>query len=124
MQKLLPRFIGAAILTVASVAVAHTNFKPAHGGIIRMMGEFSLELVRSKEGVEIYVTDDGDPLPSLGLTGTLTIDINGARSEVPLQPAGNNKFLAKGLQLASGAKVAAVVVRADQSRIGARFTIK
>jgi hypothetical protein len=124
MQKLLPRLLGITILATASIATAHTNFKAAHGGIIRMMGEFSLELVRSKEGVEIYVTDDGDPLPSQGLTGKLTIDSNGVRSEVALQPAGSNKFLAKGLQLASGAKVAAVVVRADQSRIGARFTIK
>jgi hypothetical protein len=72
----------------------------------------------------LYVVDDGEDVASADMTAKLTIDVGGTKSEVAMQPAGGNKFEAKGAKIPSGAKVAVLLVAADQSKSTARFTIK
>lgn len=116
------------VLLVASLASAmvlgHGNTKPLHGGVVQMVGEKSFELVTKPDGAELYVVDDGEDVASAGMTAKLTIDVGGTKSEAAMQPAGGNKFEAKGAKIPSGAKVAVLLVAADQSKTTARFTIK
>jgi hypothetical protein len=108
----------------SGVVFGHGNTKPLHGGIVQMIGEKSFELVAKPDGAELYVVDDGEDIASAEMTAKLTLDIGGTQSEAAMQPAGGNKFEAKGVKLPSGAKVAVLLVAADQSKTTARFTIK
>lgn len=108
----------------SAVAFGHGNTKPLHGGVVQMVGEKSFELVAKPDGAELYVVDDGEDIASAEMTAKLTVDVAGAKSEAAMQPAGGNKFEAKGVKLPSGAKVAVLLVAADQSKTTARFTIK
>lgn len=118
----------SVLLVVASMAtslvLAHGNTKPLHGGIVQMVGEKSFELVAKADGAEVYVVDDGEDVSSADMTAKLTVDAGGTKSEAVLQPAGGNKFEAKGVTIPSGAKVAVQLVAPDQTKTTARFTIK
>ena len=107
------------------VAVAHGGTQPEHGGIVQLVGDMSFELVPAADHVELWVEDDGDEVNSAELAAKLTVVDGGAKSEVALTPAGGNKFEAKGVKIAKGAKVTALLTLKDkQSRIAANFTIK
>ena len=116
--------LGAASLTFNAQVLAHGNTKPQHGGIVQMVGETVFELVALADGIELYIVDDAEELPSAEMTGKLTITSDGVKSEAVLQPAGGNKLEAKGVKIPPGAKVAVLLIRKDDSKLGANFTIK
>ena len=116
--------LGAASLTFNTMVLAHGSTKPQHGGIVQMVGETVFELVVLADKTELYLVDDGEELASADMTGKLTITSDGVKSEAILQPAGGNKLEAKGVKIPSSAKVAVLLIRKDQSKIGANFTIK
>jgi hypothetical protein len=124
MKKLFSLLMLVATCLVGGTALAHGNTKPLHGGIMQMVGETSFELVAKPEGAELYVVDDGEDIASAQMTAKLTIDIGGTKSEVAMQPAGGNKFEAKGAKIPSGAKVAVLLVGPNEVKTTARFTIK
>jgi hypothetical protein len=108
-----------------NVAQAHGGTQPEHGGVVQLVGDMTFELVARPDGVELYVEDDGEEVNSADLAAKLTIVNAGAKSEVVLAPAAGNKFEAKGVKIASGAKVTALLTLKDkQSKIAANFTIK
>jgi hypothetical protein len=123
------KFLSLLVLGVASLAFnaahAHGNTKPVHAGIVKMVGEMTFELVAVADGAELYVVDDGEDISSADMTAKLTIVNDGVSSEVIMWPAGGNKFQAKGVKLASGAKVAVLLTSKDKvSKTRANFTIK
>jgi hypothetical protein len=129
MKQVLSSFVALLVLAVGSVcfnaAQAHGGTQPEHGGIVQLVGDMSFELVPAADGVELYVEDDGDEVTSADLAAKLSIVDGGAKSEVPLTPAGGNKFEAKGVKIGKGAKVTALLTLKDkQSKIAANFTIE
>lgn len=124
MKSVLNVLVLLAAALPSGVALSHGNTKPLHGGIVQLVGEKSFELVTKPDGAEIYVVDDGEDIASADMTAKLTVDVGGNKSETPLQPAGGNKFEAKGVKIPSGAKVAVLLVGADQTKTTARFTVK
>ena len=121
------RFLGLLLVAVSmatSLVLAHGNTKPLHGGVIQFVGETSFELVAKPDGAEVYVVEDGEDISSAEMTAKLTVDSGGAKSEAVLQPAGGNKFEAKGVKITSGAKVVVQLVGANQTKTTARFTMK
>ena len=124
MKKLLTLLLLVAAALTFNVARAHGNMKPEHGGIVQMVGETSFELVALADKTEVYIAEDGEALPSAGMTGKLIITSNGVKTEAVLVAAGDNKLEAKGVKIPGGAKVAVQLIRADQSRMGANFTLK
>jgi hypothetical protein len=129
MKQVLPSFAAALILTLVpvgfNVARAHGGTQPEHGGIVQLVGDMSFELVPAADRVELYVEDDGDEVTSADLAAKLTIVEGGAKSEVVLASAGGNKFEAKGVKIAKGAKVTALLTLKDkESKIAANFIIK
>lgn len=129
MKQLLSACIAALVLAIGSIgfstARAHGGTQPEHGGIVQLVGDMSFELVPAADHVELWVEDDGEEVTSADLAAKLTIVDGGAKSEVTLSPAGGNKFEAKGVKIAKGAKVTALLTLKDkQSKIAANFTIK
>lgn len=125
MKKTLILLVLGAMSLAFNAAHAHGNTKPLHGGVVQMVGEMSFELVAGANGAELYVVDDGEDVASADMTAKLTIVNGGASSEAIMQPAGGNKFEAKGVKLASGAKVAVLLTSKDKvSKTRANFTIK
>jgi hypothetical protein len=124
MKRVLSVLVLAAASLVCNTVLAHGNTKPLHGGVVQLVGEKSFELVALPDGAELYVVDDGEDISSADMTAKLTVDVGGAKSEASMQPAGGNKFEAKGVKIPSGAKVAVLLTARDQSKTTARFTIK
>lgn len=124
MKKFLS-LLALLVATLSSTAVlGHGNTKPLHGGVIQLVGEKSFELVAKPDAAEVYVVDDGEDISSAGMTAKLTIEVSGVKTEAAMQPAGGNRFEAKGVKIPSGAKVTIQLIAADQSKTTARFTIK
>jgi hypothetical protein len=113
-----------SLMLLLASGVALGNTKPLHGGVVQRVGEQTFELVAKPEGAELYVVDDGEDIDSSKMSAMMTIDAAGMKSEVVMLAAGSNKFVAKGAKLPSGAKVAVMLVDANQSKTTARFTIK
>ena len=127
MKTALFSFIALLLIGLApfNAAQAHGGTQPEHGGVVQLVGDMSFELVARADGVELYVEDDGEEVNSAELAAKLTIVNAGARSEVVLAPATGNKFEAKGVKIAAGSKVTALLTLKDkQSKIAANFTIK
>ena len=127
MKTMLFSLLALALLaaTPFNVAQAHGGTQPEHGGVVQLVGDMTFELVARTDGVELYVEDDGEEVNSADLAAKLTIVNAGAKSEVVLAPATGNKFEAKGVKIAPGAKVTAVLTLKDkQSKIAANFTVK
>jgi FtsP/CotA-like multicopper oxidase with cupredoxin domain len=115
----------AAPLAAGSAAYAHGSMKPQHGGIVQMTGETLFELVASPKGVELYVSEDDEPIASSSATAKLSIASGAAKKDAALTPAGGNKFVGEGLEVASGSKVTVTLVNnATKAKSFATFTIK
>ena len=123
MKRLLTAFLAVAALA-AGTAWAHGDGIARHGGLVQMAGETKFELVAKGDNVELYLDDHGTTMPTAKLTGKLTVLSGAAKSEAKLEPAAGDKLVAKGVKLAKGDKVVALVTMEDKSTSSARFVIK
>lgn len=124
MKALLMTLIAVTTAFSFDAANAHGSTKPAHGGVVKIVGETSFELVALENGAEVYLKEEDEELDTAQMTGKLTVTHEGGKSEATLQPAGGNKLTAKDIKLASGSKVTVFVTRPDQTKLGATFTMK
>ncbi|GAB3467722.1 hypothetical protein GCM10027321_35460 [Massilia terrae] len=124
MKKSLSVLLAVSAALALSTAHSHGTPTPNHGGIVQAVGDTWLELVPASGKIELYVEDDGDPMPSAGLSGHVSIQNGSARTDYVLKPAGGNKLEAVGAQAAKGAKVIALVVLADKTKVPATFVVK
>jgi hypothetical protein len=123
MKGLFSVLLAAAALAAGS-AWAHGDEKARHGGLVQMAGEVKFELVSKGDSAEVYLDDHGQAIPTAKLSGKLTVLSGANKSEAKLEPAGNDKLVAKGVKLVKGDKVIALVTLADKSTSSARFVIK
>lgn len=73
------------------------NHKPKRGGVVKEAGGFVYELVARANEIVVYVTDEADkPVGTQGSSAQLTLVDSGARTEVALAPAGDNRLAAAG----------------------------
>jgi hypothetical protein len=121
MKKML--MIAAAAL-VFNAAQAHGPAAAKHGGTVASASDLGFELVGQPEGAMLYIEDHGKPVATQGATGKLTVLSGADKSEVDLQPAGDNKLEAKGVKLAAGTKAVAAVTLPTRKVVTVRFTVK
>lgn len=101
--------LAASMLMTAHAALAHDDatldrMKAPHGGQLRAAGSLHYELVLAPVGtqgaalpVAVYLTDHGgNPVPSQGATGTVTLLGQGQKTQVKLAPAGDNLLKGEG----------------------------
>ncbi|HYE50645.1 MAG TPA: hypothetical protein VEB20_13715 [Azospirillaceae bacterium] len=126
-----PTRLGSALLLLAlaaaptGAALAHGSMKPQHGGVVAEAGETVVELVREGDGVALYLSQDDEPVPSAGYSGSLAVAAGEAKAEATLQPGQGNRMEAKGLKLPSGSEATLRLVDpVTQSRSFATFAIK
>ena len=111
-------------LCATSLVFAHGTPTANHGGIVQAVGETWLELVVRGDGLDLYVEDDGDEMPSAGLAGTLTVVDGAGKKEFALKPAGGNKLEAKG-KAPKGAKVLVLLTLDDKkTKVSTTFNVK
>lgn len=125
MKKLMALVAMAVTVAVSGNVLAHGE-KPKHGGIVSSTkDDLSFELVNKDGKATIYVEDHGKPVVTAGATGKLTV-LNGAeKTEVALEPAGDNAMATKGdAKLAKGAKAIAAMTFADKKTANVRFSVK
>jgi hypothetical protein len=123
MKKLLTALLVGAGALALNTAFAHGT--PAkHGGIVQTVNEVGYELVPQADGALLYVNDHGKPVATAGMSGKLTVLAGSAKTEAELKPAGDNKLEAKGVKLAAGNKVVAVLTTASKKAMTVRFTVK
>ena len=123
MKRLSIIVLAAAALAAGSVW-AHGDEKARHGGIVQISGEVKFELVAKADAAEVYLDDHGETIPTGKISGKLTVMSGSNKSEARLEPAGNDKLVAKGVKLVKGDKVIALVTLEDKSTSSARFVIK
>ena len=123
MKKLFTTMMLAAALS-GGLAWAHGDEKARHGGLVQISGETKFELVAKGDTAEVYLDDHGETIPTEKLSGKLTVMSGASKSEAKLEPAAGDKLVAKGLKLAKGDKVIALVTLADKTTASARFVVK
>ena len=109
---------------VVNTAAAHGGAKPQHGGVVQVASDLSFELVLLADGALIYLVDHDEPMSSVGISGKLTVLNGGAKTEAELSAAGDNKLEARGIKIASGAKVVASLNNVGGKAVTIRFAIK
>lgn len=99
------KYLKLSIFTLALLAApawAHTDeyldtVAAPHGGQLRMAGAHHFELVVKAGEVSVYLTDHaGTRISSKGSKGSVTILAKGAKTVIPLAPAGENMMKGNG----------------------------
>lgn len=108
-KSIMAAIAGLALVATPFAASAHGSMKPSHGGIVAISGETMVELVRKPAGVDIYITEEDEPLAASGFTGKLIVTAAGAKSDAVLVAQDGNRMTAAGMTIASGAKVVAAL---------------
>lgn len=125
MKKHLALVAMAVTVATSGSAWAHGE-KAKNGGIVQESSNgISLELVAKDGKATIYVEDHGKPVATAGASGKMTVLNGSEKTEVPLEPAGDNSLATKGTtKLDKGAKAIAAVTFADKRTVNVRFAIK
>jgi hypothetical protein len=116
----------AAMALIAAPAVlhAHGSMKPQHGGMVEMTGETMFELVTGPNGVDVYLSEEDEPIPAAGYTAKLIQTVAGQKSEAPLRADGGNKLSAPGFQAAKGARIVVSLTDNSGAKTFATFQTK
>ncbi|RVQ69149.1 hypothetical protein EKN06_02800 [Croceicoccus ponticola] len=125
------RFLTAAlaatlVVGMSAPALAHGSMKPSHGGVVQMTGEIMFELVKTAKGVDIYLTEEDEPLAASGFDAKLIVtSAAGQKTTTALKPVTGNRFTAAGLKLGAGSKVVvALVGKGPAAKTFATFQMK
>ena len=98
--------------------------KGHHGGVVSQVGHHEFELVARPDALTLHVSMDEKPVATKGGTASITL-LGADKALAKLEPAGDNRFEAKGaFKVASGTKVLATVVLPGKRSEQVRFTIK
>ena len=124
-MNLLKRLIVVAsvVLFSATLAWAHGDPVAKRGGILQAIDELDFELVVKADKIDLYVSDDEEPVTSEQMSGTLTIMSDSGKSKALLEPAGINRLRASGVTAESGGRVIAIVIMPDGKSLAVQFAI-
>ena len=120
------KLLKVLLITLASLlfyksVYAHGDETPQHGGIVKVEHEMIFELVRSDSETSLYLRDHGKPYPSEKLSGIVTVLADGIKSEIALEPAGDNKMVAD-IVIPNGAKILLKVKEDGHHSVTVRYS--
>ena len=114
----------AAALT-ASPAFAGAGHGPQYGGVAREVKGVSYELVARPDSLTLYVSDHGKPIATRGAQAEAVIYAGSDKTAVALEPAGENRMLAKGsFRVGVGVRVAVTAALAGSQPVKVTFNLK
>jgi hypothetical protein len=114
----------SAMTLPGTLAWAHGDGTPKHGGIVAAANDLAFELVIDADGATVYIEDHDKPLATEGFTGKLSVLKDGVKSEAALKAAAPNTLVAKGVKLGPGNKVVAVITTPQKQTMAVRFTLR
>jgi hypothetical protein len=116
----------AAALHVAPVfAGAGHDHGPRYGGVVRELHDVAYELVAKPDSLTLYVSDHGKPLPTQGATADAVIYAGNEKITVKLEPAGENRMVARGnFKVGVGVRVALTATLPGKTPAKATFKLK
>lgn len=120
-----PKIVLAALVMLATPALAHGDDKPRHGGQVVEVGETMFELVRAPGRVSLYLREDGEDVPAAAMTGKLIVTSAERKDDIALVPGAGNEFVATGATIPAGSRVGVLLINTTtQARQTATFTIE
>jgi hypothetical protein len=114
----------AAACSAGTAALAHGEAKARHGGVVQMASDIAFELAQTPEGAVLFLEDHGQPMPTQGAFGKLIVLKGSERTDAELVAGGDNRLVAQGITLASGAKAVALVTLTGKKSVTVRFQLK
>ncbi|GAC08327.1 hypothetical protein [Paraglaciecola chathamensis] len=105
----------SALLTtplVINQAMAHGNTEPVHGGVVKIVGEYSFEMKAQGKEVSVWVFYDGEPLNASDLQLRLKVKGKGRKEVVTIPAREANEFTGP-LDLAGIEQVLAMLTLED-----------
>jgi len=123
MKKLLTVLTFGLTLALTQPVLSHEE-KPRHGGVVSEAKELSFELVNQDGKAVIYILDHGQPVDTAKASGKLTVLNGSEKTEIDLQPAGENRLTSAGkVSLGKGAKAIASLTLGEM-KVSVRFAVK
>lgn len=111
-------------LVLAGQGHAHGVTEPRHGGIVKVVGDVSLELVNGGGQVRVYILDD-TAVDTSGMTGKIKVESSAGESEYVLTPIEDSGLMSKGASIPGGSEVLVVITKADgYSKIAGKFQVE
>jgi archaellum component FlaG (FlaF/FlaG flagellin family) len=116
----------AATLNVApAIAGAGHDHGPKYGGVVRELHNIAYELVARPDALTLYVSDHGKPVPTQGATAEAVIYAGNEKTAVKLEPAGENRMIAKGkFKVGVGVRVVLTTTLPGKTPAKATFKLK
>lgn len=116
----------AATLNVApAFAGAGHDHGPKYGGVVREVRNIAYELVARPDSLTLYVSDHGKPIPTQGATAEAVIYAGNEKTAVKLEPAGDNRLVAKGaFKVGVGVRAAVTATLAGKQPVRVIFNLK
>lgn len=113
---------------IASAADQHGHahdHKPLHGGVVVEAKDLNFELVAKSDSLTLYVVDHGKPVATAGGKAIATVYAGNEKTTVALEPAAENRFVAKGdFKAGVGVRVGVAVALAGQPEAKLNFRLK
>lgn len=127
-SKFLMSCLAAAALVAVPVLAADRHgheHTPAHGGVLAAAQKLDFELVVKGDSLTLHVADHGKPVATAGGKATATLFAGKDKTEVALEPAGDNRFAARGsFKSGVGVRVAVLVTLPGQPEAKLNFRLK
>lgn len=121
------KFLTTVLLALASLGLntawAHGEVKAKHGGVVQEANDLVFELVQHATGAAIYIADHGQPVKPVGMSGKLSVLVDGVKKDYPMA-LGVDRIEVGGVKLVKGMRVVAVINGVQGKTVTVRFTIK
>ena len=119
-------FAWAAMLLLATTGAAQNKpIEVRHGGTVVQMGDMEYELVAKPDSLNLFIYDDDKPAATKGGKAKVVLTNGNDKKIVELEPAGGNKFKAKGsFTVKAGTKAVATIELSGRNKEEATFTWK
>jgi hypothetical protein len=125
MKSILICLAAATTLFTATpvLAGAGHDHGPKYGGVVRELHNVAYELVAKPDSLTLYVSDHGKPITTQGATAEAVIYAGNNKTAVKLEPAGDNRMMAKG-SFKVGVGVRVVLTATLAGKVAAKTTFK
>ncbi|WP_018078673.1 hypothetical protein [Thiobacillus denitrificans] len=117
--------LAATLNTTPAFAGAGHDHGPKYGGVVRELHNIAYELVAKPDGLTLYVSGHGKAIPTQGATAEAVIYAGSGKTSVKLEPAGENRMVAKGaFQVGVGVRAVLTVSLPGKTPAKATFNLK
>lgn len=130
MKSLIIKLLAAASVMAALIAPpvfagAGHDHGPKYGGVVREVKNITYELVAKPDSLTLHVSDHGKPVSTQGAQAEAVVYAGNDRIPAKLDPAGDNRMIAKGnYKVGVGVRVTVTVTLAGRQPDKVTFKLK